>query len=280
MRVALKIDLHSGVDNPDAVIPLLHLLDQYEVRATFFVAPGSRPRWPVWRRDRGQLHDLVDRLRGQGHEVGVTPENIPLWKKRILEMDAQKTAVSMSRTIERFETLDGGDRPAWCSPGHRMNADVPAIEERFGLPFASDTRGLFPFFPVTAAGASTCVQVPTTLPLIREFIDQGAPSGDVHQHIFMESQKPLPEGHVFTLEIENEQQSHVEILEKLIIMWRGAHWTFSTLGEVVKRLDLERLPRHAIGLHGGQGGNARIAVQGPPVNAEYNVESNESGSEQ
>jgi len=266
MRIALKVFVSDKCSLPVDVNTLLKMLAQYEINATFFVSPPKRSRWNPLSANEKVFQAVVESLLQQGHEVGAAPMDAAVWKERILDMDRLETEREVARAIKIFRDIGCSETIPWSSSGNRINADVPLIQQRFDIRYASDTRGLTPFFPVTVAGRSSCVQIPTTLPLISELIGQGIAPDEIHQYLFMESQKPLNAGHVFVFELDgSDVRLPLEVLEKIVVMWKGAHWEFSTLGEMYQRLDLNEVAEHEIGLHAVKGAADVMAVQGPRV---------------
>ena len=57
-----------------------------------------------------------------------------------------------------------------AAAGWQINAHGLELEREYGLRYASDTRGGPAFFPLLADGASSCPQIPTTLPTFDELL--------------------------------------------------------------------------------------------------------------
>jgi len=107
---------------------------------------------------------------------------------------------------------------------------------------------------VSVAGPSRCPQIPVTLPRIEEAVAAGQSLDDVHQYLFMESQKPLRPGHLFNFTLGDA--AHLQVLEKLIVMWMGSDRELVTMRHLFERLKREDIPTHQAGL-------IKLSDQGP-----------------
>lgn len=255
MLVGLKIDIFIREGLQDTLPVLLELLNEYKVEATFFPALGPDP---------AGADNLVGKLFGiaadldietkyafmgigeQGHELGAVAYDVDQWRRHVLERDAAWTREQLRKGARAFEELFDERPRAMAVPDFLINADTPLLEAELGFDFACDTRGLSVFFPVSSAGASRCPQIPVTLPRIEEAVAAGQPLGDIHQYLFMESQKPLQPGHLFNFTLGDP--AHLGVLEKLIIMWMGTGRELVPVRQLLEQVKREEIPLHRAGL--------------------------------
>ena len=153
--VALKIDVASRAGLHVGVPRLLALLAQWGARASFFLAFGPEDPWRTgWcsqlagalrprRRIVSGHADLVRRIAGEGHEVGVHGWDHRLWRTRVQELDEHAIREQLELAFEAYERVLGVPpravaAPAWratsaslrdasrrssiCLPTHRTNA--------------------------------------------------------------------------------------------------------------------------------------------------------------
>jgi hypothetical protein len=271
--LGLKIDLFSFEAVHDTLPALLPLLRDYQVQGTFFPALGPdamRRRGGLagrlpgpWSAPR-RLREALWSIRDGGHELGLLPYDVGLWRRQILGRDAAWTRAQMVRGAQAFEALFGQRPHVFAAPGLLLNADTPRLESELGLDYAVDSRGLAPFYPVTVAGAFKCPQIPVTLPPIEEALAAGEPLEQVHQLLFMESQKPLLPGHVFSFTAET---GYVPVLERLLVMWLGSQRRLVPVRRLFDEVKNGSLPYHRLGLRRVPDGGPGFTVQGDRVEA-------------
>ncbi len=273
MLVALKIDLLVADEIPRLVPPLRKLLDDYRLKATFFPAlsrESASGAFVRWLSKTGFLSEsaraaLLD-LREQGHEIGALPLQPALWRSEIQSRDADWSRRQIEAGLRAYRELFQ-DRPrGFSAVDYSLNADVAWLESELGLDYAVDTRGLHPYLPMTPNGPSKCPQIPVTLPRIEDMLAAGEALGDMHQSLFMESQKPLLPGHVFSFTAAHP--GHLDVLEKLIVMWMGSQRKLVTLREMLEEVETDRLGYHHIGMLRRDRHAPYQAVQAEPVEIE------------
>ncbi|GEM_PF-3765105 len=255
IRLGLRIDLPHGrayADLPD----LLRLLDAFRVRATFFVAlgpdPGRRRPWaPLGRRHAGTLRALA----AEGHELGATAYDPARWRREVLRRDRDWVKGQLGRALAAHDRLLGGRPRGVAVPGGLLNAAVPEVEAALGFDYAVDTRGRFPYLPEGGG----CVQLPLSLPTPEEALARGEPLDDLHQFVFMETQRAVLPGHLFAWTCGGG--APLEVLGRLLTMWLGSQRPVGPVAALYAQLQREGLPRHPILLRRDAGGG-QSAVQG------------------
>lgn len=268
MLVGLKIEVPSLAAARDALPPLLALLKSYEVKASFFPSlgpdPDAAPNWRPWRQApeiRAEARGQLLRIAEEGHELGLTAFDGAAWRRLILRRNAAWTREQLLAGRAAFQELFGRLPTVAAAPELLINADVPLLEAELGCDYAVDGRGLTPYRPRTAAGTSRCIQLPVTLPRIPDLLARGEPLDQLHQSLFMESQRPLANGHLFSFSLGPADQ--LPVLEKLLVMWLGSQRRPGTVAKLYAGLDLDALPCHQLGLLSAR--DLSFAMQGEPV---------------
>ncbi|MEO5362958.1 MAG: polysaccharide deacetylase family protein [Magnetococcus sp. DMHC-8] len=296
MRIALKVDVDTLRGTREGVPALLRLFDRYRVSATFLWSLGPDHTGRALRRvfRRGFLSKVsrtsvvshygiktllygvllpgpmigqraVESLRSAvqaGHESGIHCYDHVAWQDHVARQDATWTRRVLQQAREIHDRLLGA--PATHgSAGWQLNAHLLAVEEEWGLPYASDTRGTHPFLPVMAGRRFACPQLPTTLPTLDELLGvDGVDPVTVHERVLAASRVPRPHGHVYTLHAELEGMKLLPVMEKLLQVWQAEGVTVGTLAGLHGALQGAVLPRHQVVWGSVPGRSGVLALQG------------------
>ncbi len=276
MRVALRVDVASETAATVGVPRLLELFATHDVMATFFFAMEFRPPRGLVRRAAALLarapaprmkpEAAMEAVVEAGHEIGLLGYEPEAWRRRAAFADADWTRHQLALGMERFEAIMGQPPDRFAAPHWQPNAHLFGMEARRGFTFASDVRGRFPFYPQLHNVVSRCPQIPVTLPTLEELLVQGEVTpANVHEYLYAESRHLLPHGHVYAVDAAVEGVAHLDVMEKLLIMWKGQEGQVRSLGAVHAELDLERLPVHQVGWTQVPGRREHVAAQSLPV---------------
>lgn len=289
MRVALKVDVGSVRGARDGVPRLLELLDQYQVRASFCLSlgPDRSGRDPVGRwttvgpgRGLANLYGLLwpapriaraassqlRAIQAAGHELGLAGFDAAAWGRQAGFADAAWIGSQLRSGLDAFRELFAAEPLFFAATGWQINPHLLALEGGLGFRFASDTRGRYPFYPVNQGVRSTCPQVPTTLPTLQEMLKSpGIDREQVHEHLYVASRRVLPAGHLYSARAEVEGLEYLDVMEKLIVMWKGQEGSIRPMGNVLTELDPASLPEHQVGWAEVPGREEHLATQGIEV---------------
>jgi len=285
MRIALKVDVCSLPGAEQGVPNLLALLKQYDVKASFFfstclestssgiIQALSRARSVFGKHSRSNettptpaLSEAVLAVLEAGHDAGVKAHDPGDWIKHAAFANEDWTRLQLALAIDSMQQILGQAPLMFGAAGWQVNTHLLAREEKLGFSFASDTRGKYPFYPVLQNIRSGCPQIPTTLPTLAEMLGRaGIDTGNVHEYLYSESRYVLPFGHVYSIQADMEGLEHLDILEKLLVMWKGQEGDIRSLSKIYQELDLKTLPTHHIGWAEMEGGHAHIAMQSVQV---------------
>ena len=186
-------------------------------------------------------------VRDAGFEVGLHTFDHVRWQDNVARADADWTRVEFERGLGAFERVFGRLPESHAAAGWQINAHVLALERDCGLRFASDTRGGPAFLPVVNGSASTCPQLPTTLPTFDELLGRdGVEESTLADAVFERSVKAAAALQVFTLHAELEGMLLLGAFEQLLLKWRDAGATVARMGEIHARAARGPLPTRAV----------------------------------
>ncbi|MBF0462407.1 MAG: 4-deoxy-4-formamido-L-arabinose-phosphoundecaprenol deformylase [Magnetococcales bacterium] len=297
MRIALKVDVDTLRGTQEGVPALLRLFDRYGVRATFLWSLGpdhtGRALKRIFRRGFlrkvsrtsvvshygiktllygvllpgpmiGQRAATVLREAVQaGHETGIHCYDHVAWQDQVAYRGEGWTRQALEQARGLHENLLGQPATTHGSAGWQLNAHLLAVEEEWGLPYASDTRGTHPFLPVLDGRLFACPQLPTTLPTLDELLGwDGVEPQTVHERVLAHSRQPRPHGHVYTLHAELEGMKLLPVMEKLLQVWQAEGVVVGTLADMWQAMGGVVLPPHRVVWGSVPGRSGVLAVQG------------------
>jgi len=258
MTLGLRVDVDTLFGLSRGVPRLLALLDELNLKATFFVPMGpDRMGRNVKRivKERGFGIPLVHylrvyswqillagtviekpdfskagtrmmlKMRESGHDVGIHSYDHFNWQNRAARFSRDELLADFVKSILSYASVFG-ELPACCAaPGWRATRLTLSVQERFGFEYASDTRGTGPFYPMFEKSSLCTLQVPVTLPSLDELMLQGKDSIDL----------PNSGVHVYCAHAEVEGLTGLEWFRNLLMgaMADGASIvSLSTLAEL------------------------------------------------
>jgi peptidoglycan/xylan/chitin deacetylase (PgdA/CDA1 family) len=301
MQLALKIDVDTLRGTREGVPALLRTLERHGAGATFLFSLGPDHTGRALRRvfrpgffskvsrtsvlehygvrtllygtllpgpDIGRrAGDEMRSVRSAGFEVGVHCFDHTTWQDFVTRRDPQWTRIQMRRALERFQEVFGEPARTHGAAGWQMNDVAYALEEEFGLDYASDTRGTQPFVPMIDGRRSRCPQLPTTLPTLDELIGiDGMDVGNVHEALLARTATPRA-AQVFTLHAELEGMKLLPVFERLLSGWRAQGYSLVSTRALLDRIDVAVLPGCTVEQGSVAGRSGLLAVQGAPVDS-------------
>ncbi len=296
--VALKIDVDTLRGTLEGVPALVALLARLHLRATFYFSVGPdhtgralkrvlRPGFLTKvRRTSVASHyglrtlmygtllpgphigeragDAMRAVRDAGFEVGVHCYDHVRWQDGVTSAGAGWTRREFERALEAFARVFGEPPRSHAAAGWQINPHALALEEEFGLEFASDTRGSRPFYPTMGAIEGLCLQIPTTLPTFDELIGVEGRAGRGAAEEILRITRMAPTPHVFTLHAELEGLRLRRDFEWLLEAWLGVGCVPVAMGDLAAQVAADA-PRHRVELEAVPGRSGVLAVQGRAV---------------
>jgi peptidoglycan/xylan/chitin deacetylase (PgdA/CDA1 family) len=256
-RIGLKVDVDTLRGTRLGVPRLAALFKKHEVEATFYFSVGpdhtGRAMRRVFRKGFArkvartsvlkhyglktllygvllpgphigrQAGDDMRRVRDAGFEVGLHTFDHVRWQDFVAHASPAWTRAEFERGMSAFAEVFGAPPQSHAAAGWQINDHALRLEMEYGLKFASDTRGGPAFYPQLAGGASTCPQIPTTLPTFDELLGRdGVNEANVAEAVYALSALHADELQVFTLHAELEGMLLLDAFESLLVKWRDA----------------------------------------------------------
>jgi undecaprenyl phosphate-alpha-L-ara4FN deformylase len=160
------------------------------------------------------LPGVVQRIRQEGHEVGVHGWDHRRWQDRLPKYPPDRLRDEFSKMIEAYRSVLG-ERPAsFAAPAWLLSRDLFDLEQRAGLVFGSDTRGVCPFVPVFDGKEGSVPQLPVTLPTLDECLGRMTPEEFVAASLRGAAEQP--DYACFTAHAESEGMSYQGVLDSLL----------------------------------------------------------------
>src|SRR5258708_10175830 len=293
-RIGLKVDVDTLRGTREGVPRLMTLLRKLGLDATFYFSVGpdntGRAMRRVFRKGFAQKvartsvlkhYGLKTLLYGvllpgpdigrsaggvmrsvhdAGFEVGLHTYDHVRWQDYVAEATADWTRAEFERGLQAFERVFGFLPQSHAAAGWQINAHGLALEQEYGLRYASDTRGGPPFFPVLAQGTSSCPQLPTTLPTFDEILGvDGVDESTIADAVFRLSAAaaeahPSDNLQMFTLHAELEGMRLLPAFESLLVKWREAGASVTRPATSDEMAVARPLPARARGMREGAGG--------------------------
>jgi peptidoglycan/xylan/chitin deacetylase (PgdA/CDA1 family) len=204
IQLGLRVDVDTRIGLSEGVPRLLDLLQRYGVEASFFVSFGpdnsGRALRRAWRpsfllkmlrtnpfrlygartllsgmflpsRSIGEGEpELLRAIRTQGHELGIHGYDHVYWQDHVERMAEREIEAELAKARVAYERVLGACPASSAAPGWRCTPSTLTVQERLGLLYASDVRGMSPFFPVHDGRRFKTLQIPTTLPTLDELL--------------------------------------------------------------------------------------------------------------
>ncbi len=231
LRVALRIEVNTLLGAVEGVPAILRLLDEYKIQGCFFLSLGAdhssmqlKKLIPAqWLRYLPapmigvKAVDNLSAIKNAGHEVGLSAYTPYVWSRDAAYQGIEWIRNELNKSLDLFEHIYGERPQCFAAVNWQVNPHLLALEEELDFKYASDVRGRGAFLPLLQEVSGNCPQIPTTLPVLSELLRVKTVSHDkIHEYIFSECQRILPNGEVFSLNAEHEGRDLIELFERRV----------------------------------------------------------------
>jgi undecaprenyl phosphate-alpha-L-ara4FN deformylase len=198
--VGLRIDVDTELGFSHGVPSILELLHRLGVHGTFFIVTGHDIPLRTLRRGlyedgfikrvyslsggflkggflrrdhsiRGIIKDLLK----EKQEIGLHGYYHFKWQNHMQNWSNVRIDSELRRGIGNFSYLTGFSPRSFAVPGWVTKEEVFLLEQKYRFDYCSDTRGVFPFYPLCGGRKIGTLQIPVTMPTLDELISLGDP---------------------------------------------------------------------------------------------------------
>jgi peptidoglycan/xylan/chitin deacetylase (PgdA/CDA1 family) len=298
-RLGLKVDVDTLEGFCQGVPGLLEVLANHEVKASFFLSLGPDQsgrallrifRQPgflekMWRTRAPALYGfktmcygtllpapligaaaphLAPRLAAAGHEVGLHGYNHVRWHDHLYHLSPETVAREINLAQATYTALMHKPAVSFAAPGWQCSLSSRTALAAQHFLYASDTRGVSPYFPAFADTVTKVLEIPTTLPTLDELLGfQGCRARDFTNLVLARLENGLPQ--VLTIHAEVEGGPFLSEFARLLGHCRQRGVEFFRLQDWARDLlrDPATLPAAQVNLQRLPGRAGRVCCQGP-----------------
>jgi len=164
----------------------------------------------------GKRHEaIMHRISEIGFEVGIHAYDHQRWQDGVIKMSQEQIAAEFTKARDEFWRIFGVAAKTAGAPGWQANEKTLAIYDEASLNYASDCRGVYPFFPRIGNRIFHTLQVPTTLPTLDELLGRPEFSLDIlttHYLSLLQAEHP----NVMTVHAELEGMKYLTWFHKFL----------------------------------------------------------------
>lgn len=269
-ELAIKIDVDTEIGTRIGVPNLLALLKELQIPATFYLSLGpdntGRAIKRIFRRGFlkkvsrtsvistygirtllngvllpgphiGKKHEkLLRSIKEQGFETGIHCYDHQKWQDGVTEMSQNEIATLLQKALDEFKRIFGEPAVTAAAPGWQANNKTLAVYDQASFKYASDCRGISPFYPKVGEEVYKTIQIPTTLPTIDELLGRPEfPLDSLIAHYY--SLLKTDTINVLTIHAELEGMKYLDWFHSLLLEFKKHLVYFTSLGKIASSSD-------------------------------------------
>jgi undecaprenyl phosphate-alpha-L-ara4FN deformylase len=294
---SLKIDVDTERGTKEGVANLLSLFSELNIPATFLFSLGPdntgralkrifRPGflkkvlrsnvismysfktllngvlWPGPRIAKRHA-DIMRKTKEQGHEVGIHCYDHIYWQDNVHKISREKVLEEFQKACDEFTTVFQTKPLTAGAAGWQANANSLAAYDKANLLYASDSRGIYPFYPQIRGHVYKTIQIPTTLPTLDELLGRPEyPEEKLIEYYLSLLNPELP--NIFTMHAEIEGMAKLKWFKEFLIALQKKGVNFKKMDDIAHDILKypDRIPINNFVQGKVEGRSGTLAVQG------------------
>jgi undecaprenyl phosphate-alpha-L-ara4FN deformylase len=294
---SLKIDVDTERGTKEGVANLLSLFSELNIPATFLFSLGPdntgralkrifRPGflkkvlrsnvismysfktllngvlWPGPRIAKRHA-DIMRKTKEQGHEVGIHCYDHIYWQDIVHKISREKVLEEFQKACDEFTTVFQTKPLTAGAAGWQANANSLAAYDKANLLYASDSRGIYPFYPQIRGHVYKTIQIPTTLPTLDELLGRPEyPEEKLIEYYLSLLNPELP--NIFTMHAEIEGMAKLKWFKEFLIALQKKGVNFKKMDDIAHDILKypDRIPINNFVQGKVEGRSGTLAVQG------------------
>jgi undecaprenyl phosphate-alpha-L-ara4FN deformylase len=185
----------------------------------------------IGRRNAGVMRTVRD----AGFEVGIHCYNHYRWQDYMQKMPLAEVRAEFIAARAEFLRVFSKESHTAGAAGWQSNARSREVYDEAGLLYASDTRGMVPFFPRIDGKIFNTLEIPSTLPTFDELLGRPEyPEDKIVPHYLSLLRADRP--NVFTLHAEIEGMGKRALFRELLAACKNAGVEFIRLDDLAREL--------------------------------------------
>src|SRR5579885_165034 len=189
----------------------------------------------IGRRNAGVMRAVRD----AGFETGIHCYNHYRWQDYVQKMPLADVRAELIAARAEFLRVFSRESHTAGAAGWQSNARSRQVYDEASLLYASDTRGVFPFFPRIDGRVFATLEIPSTLPTFDELLGRPEfPEEKIVPHYLSLLRDDRP--NVFTLHAEIEGMGKRALFQALLAAAKNAGVEFIRLDDLARELLADR----------------------------------------